>query len=123
MADESIWRRLLVGLLKRLGNRSNDNAQGSKRLRIAHLYLRLGERERAAHWYMEVAKQIEWSETGMNPIEFANEALRLAPEDLEIRREHRRFLRKFGLPMPERGKPIPEKLRPGSRKNKGPSDC
>src|ERR1700686_170213 len=118
MPDADIWRRLIVRSLKELGTRARDNANGDKRAAIAELYLRLGEKVEAARWLIETAKQRAWSESGANPMTVAQRAIELAPDNLSVRREYEKLLRRFGACRRASTAILPEKLRPGKRTKK-----
>jgi hypothetical protein len=97
MTDRELALRRIHLLQERLSSSGGkDNNRGSRRAAIAAGYERIGERDQAAHWYVEAAKYAEFSEQGLAALALAKLAVRVAPDDLAARREYTRLMKTYG---------------------------
>lgn len=80
---------------------SGDDAFAMKHLRIAELYVAIGDRANAVSWFLRAARHSEMSDHGMYSVMWSRRAIEIAPEDAEARDAHAEFARRYEIPKGE----------------------
>jgi hypothetical protein len=78
MSEHSEVALRIATLMDELGR---DNAFASKRLQIAYLFLRIGDKDNAAEWFLKAAQFAFQCDNGNAALSWAIKALELRPDD------------------------------------------